>query len=51
MQVGTVVAQAPGLPGVGRSAIGSRTHRTRSSLEAWPQHMRHAQSLLSSMCW
>ncbi len=44
-------AAALAAPGVGRSAIGSRTHRTRSSLEACPQHMRHAQSLLSSMCW
>lgn len=39
------------LPGVGRSAMGSCSHFSRSALDAWPQHMRHAQSLLSGMCW
>lgn len=37
-------------PAVGRSAMGSCSQFTRSALEAWPQHMRQAQSLLSGMC-
>jgi hypothetical protein len=37
-------------PGVGRRAIGSCSQLIRSALDACPQHMRHAQSLLSGMC-